>query len=75
MMRGVWVRHLYSEVTMPHPNTPSTQTVTLTIKVQVKVDAAASIESFVGDMDYSIISNTAGVTVVDTEVTDASCGS
>ena len=46
-------------------------TVELTIRVKVRKPAGADINDFIENLEYSVVSNTDGVTVLDTEMTDA----
>ena len=56
-------------VMMPLPATE--QVVTLSIKVKVSVAARSNMTSFIENLDYSIKSNTSGITVQDTEIVNA----
>ena len=48
------------------------QVITLSIKVYAHVAPDASIDEFVDNLDYSILSETPGISVFDTEIIDAS---
>jgi hypothetical protein len=52
----------------PHP--PAEATITLNIKLNLRVTAGASVNDFIENLDYSVISNTVGVTVSNTEIID-----
>lgn len=47
------------------------QTVELTVKVTIRVSHGADVTGFVDNLDYSVISSTEGVQVIDTEITSA----
>lgn len=47
------------------------QIVTLEIKVKVRVAPGASVGEFIENLNYSVTSNTVGITVNDTEIVDA----
>jgi len=46
-------------------------TVELTLRVKVRKPAGADVNDFIENLDYTVVSNTDGVTVLDTEMTDA----
>jgi hypothetical protein len=48
-----------------------TQIVTLTIKVKVKTAPGTRMTDFIENLDYSIVSNTPGIVVTNTEIIDA----
>ncbi|WP_087863938.1 hypothetical protein [Comamonas thiooxydans] len=50
---------------------PVAQVVTLSIKLNLLVTPGASVSEFIEDLDYSVVSNTAGVTVSSTEIVDS----
>lgn len=54
-----------------NPQKPVEEVVTLTIKVKVRVMPGASKQEFIENLNYSVTSNTAGITVADTEITEA----
>lgn len=46
-------------------------TVELTIRVKVRKAAGADVAEFIEDLEYTVVSSTCGVTVIDTEMTAA----
>lgn len=54
-----------------NPKPPVAQTVTLSIKVDVSMFGEVTLADFVENLDYSVISNTPGVRVLQTELVDA----
>jgi len=55
-----------------HPQPPEEKTITLSIKLNLRVTPGASVQEFIEDLEYSVTSNTVGVVVCSTELTDAS---
>lgn len=53
-----------------NPQPADTQTVTLTLKVKIRVAPGTSVSEFIENLDYSVISNTVGITVQNTEIVD-----
>lgn len=59
---------------MSHQNSSTdTQdiTVELTIRVKVRKAAGAEVNEFIENLDYSVVSGTDGVSVLDTEMVEA----
>lgn len=54
-----------------HPQPQVERTLTLTLKVTVRVSSGASVDAFVENLDYSVVSNTAGIVVASTEIVEA----
>lgn len=53
------------------PKAAESKMLTLTVQVRVRVAPGASVEDFLADLDYTVRSNTPGVVVTDTEITDS----
>jgi hypothetical protein len=51
-----------------NPQPAEEQVVMLSVKLSLRVTSGASVSDFIENLDYSVISNTAGVTVRDTEI-------
>lgn len=56
---------------LANPQEAKEQTLTLTIKVVVRAIEGADINEFIENLDYSVVSKTAGVVVTDTEIIDS----
>lgn len=54
-----------------NPQPVTEQTLELTIKVKIRIANGAEVSDFVENLDYSVISHTAGITVQDTELVEA----
>lgn len=54
-----------------NPQPATEHTVTLTLKVKVRVAAGSAVSDFIEELDYSVTSNTSGITVLDTEIADS----
>lgn len=54
-----------------NPQPATEQTVTLSVKVKICVAPGASVSEFIENLDYSVVSQTAGITVQDTEIVDS----
>lgn len=64
-------KHLELARAIEKPVPSEHATVELTIKVKVRKAAFADLQDFLDNLDYSVKSNTAGIIVDDTEVTDS----
>lgn len=54
-----------------NPQPATEHTVTLSIKLKVRVAPGADITELVDDLDYSVISNTDGITIYSSEIVDS----
>lgn len=54
-----------------NPQPATEQTVTLSLKVKIRVAAGSAVSDFIEELDYSVASNTVGITVLDTEIADS----
>lgn len=54
-----------------NPEPSAMQTITLSVKLKIRVAPGASVNKFIEDLDYSFMSQTAGVVVKDTEIIDS----
>lgn len=54
-----------------NPQPASKEVITLSVKLYLRVAPGASVSEFIENLDYSVVSNTAGVTVSNTEITDS----
>lgn len=53
------------------PQPACDEELTLTIKVKVKVALGKSVTEFIEELDYSVVSKTPGIIVIDTEIVDS----
>ena len=54
-----------------NPQPPGKVTVTVSVKLRLSVSPSAAVTEFLSDLDYSFVSNTPGVVVLDTEIVDS----
>ena len=54
-----------------NPQPATEQTLTLSIQVKISVAPGANVSEFIENLDYSVTSNTHGITVRDTEIVDS----
>lgn len=53
------------------PKPAEEQTVTLSVKVKIRKAPGCEVQEFIENLDYSVVSNTTGIVVLDTEIAEA----
>lgn len=53
-----------------NPQPATEEVIQLVVKLKVRIAGGASVKEFIENLDYSVISKTAGITVTDTEIVD-----